>query len=117
MIDSLMSIAFGIRLNGRVLRMLHPLSLMRQIPRLTSGTCFLAAIVLTTRLGMSRRNFLNSLSIKRVYKWAICSIFDAKALAVQVGVNSTVIKLKPLDTLTKIGTPFTNITSIANVTG
>jgi hypothetical protein len=74
---------------------------------------------------MSGRNFLNLLSIRRVpmakpphaYKWEICFIFDTRALAVRVGVNSTVIKLRPLDTLTKNGTPFTSIMLTANVTG
>ena len=101
-----------------------PRSFMRRMRLSTSGTCSFAAVVLTARIGRRILNGSNSLSVRIVpttnlpckYTSIMQCMPAASCLAVRFGVYLVVIRFKPLETLTKNKTPFTNMTSIASMT-
>ena len=114
----------GIFLNGRVFRIPLPHFLISRMHFLTSDTCSFAAMVFATKIGTRLLSFSNSLSISTAPTWKplwnymfITLVMPtASCFAVQDGVYSAVTRFKPLETLTRNGTLFTNMTSTASVT-
>ena len=101
-----------------------PRSFKRRMRLSTSGTCSFAAMVLTARIDRRILSSSNLLSARIVpttnpphqYTSITQRMPAASCLAVQLGVYSAVIRFKPLKTLTKNGTPLTNMTLIASMT-